>query len=43
MMDVDKIINVRRYVCRGAGHITEDPGSSVRGLKEGYSQREAEF
>jgi hypothetical protein len=36
-----------KYVCRGAGHTTEEPGSSERELRESYSQtirqREAEF
>lgn len=40
MGDADKMADVRRGVCESAGHTTEEPGSSVRGLKEGYQWRE---
>lgn len=40
MGDGDKGVNVKRGVCQDAGHTAEDPGSSVRGLKEVYRWRE---
>lgn len=39
MVDVDKIMNVTNMFAEvPAGHTTEEPSSSGRGLKENYSQ-----
>lgn len=39
-VDVHKRVNMKRGVCQEAGHTAEDPGSSVRGLKEVCRWRE---